>query len=199
MIKNSFLIVSCLLSIAICSFVFAADSEVTLDTTDSSSGFAVKDSVGTTVFRAGGDGEIKGFGIVPIGSVIAWHKTLSGVPVLPDGWVECNGQTLADSGSLLNGSVIPNLNGEERFLRGSSASGTMQDDAFQGHHHSLDRNIRDTDSPYSTGQMVRSYPSPNSNDIKAADPISDGINGTPRTANETRPINMSVVWVMRVK
>jgi hypothetical protein len=58
MIKKSLLIVFCLLSIAICSFVFAADSEVTLDTTDSSSGFAVKDSVGTTVFRAGGDGNV---------------------------------------------------------------------------------------------------------------------------------------------
>jgi hypothetical protein len=27
----------------------------------------------------------------------------------------------------------------------------------------------------------------------------NGINGTPRTANETRPSNMAVVWIMRVK
>jgi hypothetical protein len=58
MIKKSLLIVFCLLSIAICSFVFAADSEVTLDTTDTSSGFAVKDSDGNSVFRAGGDGNV---------------------------------------------------------------------------------------------------------------------------------------------
>jgi hypothetical protein len=29
--------------------------------------------------------------------------------------------------------------------------------------------------------------------------VSNGVNGTPRTSNETRPINMSVVWIMRIK
>jgi hypothetical protein len=59
MIKNSFLIAFGLMSISICSFVFAADSEVTLDTTDSNSGFTVKDSDGNSVFRAGGDGNVE--------------------------------------------------------------------------------------------------------------------------------------------
>jgi hypothetical protein len=58
MIKNSFLIALGLLSIAICSFAFAADSEVTLDTTDSSSGFTVKDSLGDPVMSARGDGNV---------------------------------------------------------------------------------------------------------------------------------------------
>lgn len=68
----------------------------------------------------------EGFGIVPIGSIQAWHKDLSGVS-LPDGWVECNGQLLSDPESPLNGETIPDLNGESRFLRGSSTSGTLQD------------------------------------------------------------------------
>jgi hypothetical protein len=58
MIKKSLLIVFCLLSITICSFVFAADSEVTLDTNDSSSGFTVKDSLGDPVMSARGDGNV---------------------------------------------------------------------------------------------------------------------------------------------
>jgi hypothetical protein len=58
MIKKSLLIVFCLLSIAICSFAFAADTEVTLDTNDTSSGFAVKDSNGNSVMSARGNGKI---------------------------------------------------------------------------------------------------------------------------------------------
>ncbi len=87
----------------------------------------------------------------PIGSVVAWHKDMAGLPstTLPDGWVECNGQTLNDVESGLNGRVIPNLNGaaagasspgfasvERLILRGGSASGTGEMDQFQAHSHS---------------------------------------------------------------
>ena len=87
MIKKSFLIVFCLLSIAICSFVFAADSEVTLDTSDSSSGFAVKDSVGTTVFRAGGDGNVELGGTAGVDGI-----------KFPDGTLQT---TAAESGTIV--------------------------------------------------------------------------------------------------
>lgn len=51
--------------------------------------------------------------IPPIGSVLAWLKSLgtTHTPSLPDGWVECNGQTLSDSDSPYNGDTIPDLNG----------------------------------------------------------------------------------------
>lgn len=68
--------------------------------------------------------------ICPIGSVIAWLKSLgiTHTPALPNGWVECNGQVLSDAGSPYNGDTIPNLNasggGTKRFLRGSTTSGT---------------------------------------------------------------------------
>lgn len=59
----------------------------------------------------------------PIGAVMAWFKSLTGVPAtLPSGWVECNGQTLSDADSPLNGRVIPNLNGDDAFLRGDATS-----------------------------------------------------------------------------
>jgi hypothetical protein len=174
-----------------------------------------------------------GFGVVPIGSVIAWHKSLSGVPALPDGWVECNGQTLSDVASPLNGQAIPDLNGQARFLRGGSTSGTTQSDAMQGHahppgtlnitasgshSHQMDAyRIRNGDSGNSLFQAVMPPGYSTSDGAKATSssvshthaadafagatgsPTSDGASGTPRTASETRPVNMSVVWVMRVK
>lgn len=149
----------------------------------------------------------------PVGSILAWHKSLPGVPALLAGgyYVECNGQTLSDSESPLNGQVIPNLNGHasgansptigrkaQMFLRGATTSGTGQEHAFQGHWHApTPDGIPASQSSGGGGGLTGSaYPTA-SNPIR--DPISDGVNGTPKTANETRPVNMSVVWIMRVK
>jgi hypothetical protein len=144
--------------------------------------------------------------INPIGSIIAWHKNFSGVPSLPDNYAECNGQVISDSESPLNGETLPDLNGDERFLRGGSLSGTLQADAFQGHRHL---------SPISAnngffnvwGQTFGQAPKePSTSNTEgdeyfwhSSDPISDNTNGTPRTADETRPKNMSIVWIMRIK
>ena len=61
--------------------------------------------------------------IVPIGGVIAWLKSFTGTPSLPSGFVECNGQTLDDSDSVFDNEVIPDLNGDNQFVRGNSTSG----------------------------------------------------------------------------
>jgi len=153
---------------------------------------------------------------VPVGGIIGWHKSFANVPALPASgkWVECNGQVLADAGSALDGQTIPNLNGAAggadspgnaakvaMFLRGGVTSGTGQQDAFQGHWHTAR-------TPGSAGILGSSFAmSATLNDLGGAtgwfnpiqDPISNGPHGTPRTANETRPSNMAVVWIMRVK
>ena len=59
----------------------------------------------------------------PIGSVQSWLKTYTNTPTLPDGWVECSGQTLSDANSVYDGQVIPNLNGNNQILKGESTSG----------------------------------------------------------------------------
>ncbi len=61
--------------------------------------------------------------IVPIGGVTAWLKSFENTPPLPSGFVECNGQTLYDSDSVYDGQAIPNLNGNNNFLRGNLISG----------------------------------------------------------------------------
>lgn len=64
-------------------------------------------------------------GLVPIGTILPWVKSLTNTPALTGQFVECNGQTLSDADSVYNGIVIPNLNGGTyRMLRGSSTSGT---------------------------------------------------------------------------
>ena len=62
---------------------------------------------------------------LPVGGVGAWLKDLPGVPALPGDYAECNGQVLADPASPLDGVTLPDLNGQERFLRGSATSGTL--------------------------------------------------------------------------
>jgi len=72
---------------------------------------------------------------VPIGTILSWAKTLTGVPALPTGFVECDGGVLSDAESPLNGQTIPDLNGDNRFLRGNSTSGGTggTDDATHDH------------------------------------------------------------------
>lgn len=65
--------------------------------------------------------------IPPIGSILAWAKSLTGVPSLPDGWLECDGSVISDSDSPMDGQTLPNLNGSsettKKFLRGATTSG----------------------------------------------------------------------------
>jgi len=139
-------------------------------------------------------GAISGFGIVPIGSIVAWHKSLSGTPALPGGWVECNGQTLNDPTSPFHNRGVPDLNGSGRFLRGSATSGALQPDAFQG--HKMQSTLQVVGFQTGGGGLVQGdY----WNQTPLTSTIVDDGHGAPRIADETRPINMSVVWIMRVK
>lgn len=117
--------------------------------------------------------------IVPIGGIVAWHKSLAGTPTLPDGWAECNGQTLADARSPYNGRIIPDLNGvadTSRFLRGQSTSG--QTGGSESHAHS----VPSTRSNSGTGGGAYLWMNPSSTNVTS-----------------TLPSYFSVVWIMRVR
>ena len=65
-------------------------------------------------------------GQIPIGCVVAWLKSFPNCPALSSNFVECNGQTLNDAGSVFNTKTIPDLNGNSnpnRYLRGATTSG----------------------------------------------------------------------------
>lgn len=144
---------------------------------------------------------------VPIGAIIAWHKSFTGVPELPENWVECDGSVISDSESLLDGQTLPDLNGDARFLRGGATSGTEQNHAFMEHGHT--NSYGGTADLYDLGAILKSgtganyagqtrTATPSANNLTARDAISIG-GDSPEVATETRPINMNVVWIMRIK
>ena len=78
--------------------------------------------------------------MVPIGGMIPWAKSLTGVPVLPSGWLECNGQTISDVGSPMNGTVLPDMNNQGWGVVGNLTSGgtNKTEDFLPNHNHVID-------------------------------------------------------------
>ncbi len=159
------------------------------------------------------DSIVGGVDAVPVGTILAWHKSFTGTPALPVGYVECNGQVLSDTASPYNGQTIPNLNSPVNawnsrgsFLRGDTTSGTFENDIFQGHYHTIFKPTNIFEWHYTVGSGTNSLAAgPNDSHREGVTttgygvtaPI-DGTNGTVRFGDETRPVSMSVVWIIKV-
>lgn len=160
---------------------------------------------------------------VPVGAVIAWNKTprdLNGEIVrtlpLPDGWVECNGQILSDTASPLQGTLIPDMNGATDtfggrglFVRGGRYSGEHQQDQLQSHRHRDEGHYHHTFMALSSSKSVGGPWDPAAG---ASDPIDAAYGAVTdaqfanvaeptgaRIGDETRPSNVSMVWIMRTR
>ena len=131
------------------------------------------------------------------------------VPALPSGFVECNGQTLSDANSPFNGMVIPNLNGDNRFLKGDSTSGTTttgthNHQIFVGSYNSsTDKYIAaGGDSSASTSSAGKGY---NSSGTQVSFTYDGSATPAPLTGSYytskdlAEPKSYTVVWIMRVK
>lgn len=97
-----------------------------------------------------------------------------------------------------------------RFLRGIDTSAdtgkrrqpaSLEDDAFQSHHHAMDKGGAPGifDSTVGQGENRRaSKPAyVNRRTFRVLAPISDGANGEPRIAGETRPKNVAVLFCIK--
>lgn len=120
-----------------------------------------------------------GAGIVPIGAIVAWHKSLTGVPALDAEslFVECNGQVLSDSASPLDGQTIPDLNGDNRFMRGNATSGATGGTSSHTHDYGGQESSWAGGSGHTT--------------------LRGNTGGI--VAKSHLPPNMTVVWIMRIK
>ena len=162
---------------------------------------------------------------VPVGTIVAWHVDLTGTPPLPSSWQMCDGQMVTDPASPYFGQTLPDLNGEGRYLRGGVFSGVMQDDATAvnglsaststagSHSHTMSSAGAHSHSRTNVGGVgsTRGFAaasnqsgstSTNSagNHTHAIQPAgSHGHTVSVSGDGETRPITMSVVWILRIK
>jgi hypothetical protein len=146
---------------------------------------------------------------VPVGAIIAWHKSLPGVPAtLPANFHECDGTVISEPLSPMNGQTLPNLNSDGRFLRGGTTSGTLQSSQNKSHSHgpgtlstnhgsSLGHDMIGLEATSPAGSLE--YGSGVTFAYKGIDVVSGttdiSIAGTP---DESRPDNISMVWIMRI-
>lgn len=73
--------------------------------------------------------------------------------------------------------------------------GTLQEDAFQGHHH----NLESTKNAFLSGGSSHWNMGVGSTTMGdfARDIVTDGVNGSPRVSSETRPINISKMMIIK--
>jgi len=183
-------------------------SNLTFDGTNLTAGGTVKSSSGGIIFPDGSTQTVAASS--PIGSMIMFAASTP-----PTGWLECNGSlvstttyanlygvigTTFGSGSGTFG--LPDMRGY--FARGwdhgagvdsGRAFGSTQTDAFQGHLHpqtGATLVISSFGIPGGYSGSVLTTESANT-----GSPVNDGTNGVPRTASETRPKNVALMYIIK--
>jgi len=123
-----------------------------------------------------------------VGTIKPWHKSATGMPsnMLTAFWKECDGAAFADAESPLSFANLPDLNSTQRFIRGSTTSGTTG--GSDTHTHT-----------FNTGDHFGQV-----GDVQANGPVTDagGVNkmNIPDPANASSvPAHLEMVWVIKVK
>jgi len=130
---------------------------------------------------------------------------------LPDGWVRCDGATIPHP-SVWAGQLTPNLNGEKRFLRGSSDLEmlTMEDEKTRlpdhthnskskPHTHSYtDTYLSDQHCDMASGSYWCIHGNSKTTGSTTVDVEVQGVSNHGEFDDETRPKNMHVIYIMRV-
>lgn len=118
---------------------------------------------------------------VPSGAV--WAFDLAACPA---GWSEYT----AARGRFLRGID----NGAGNDPGGTRAPGNVQADALQGHKHNMDEAGSSNITWVSSGGNGHYTAGTTLKGVGIGIPVNDGTNGVPRTANETRPKNVAVLF-----
>jgi len=146
---------------------------------------------GTTLIES----STRSVGDVPVGGVIPWLSNLAGVPNLPVGWMLCDGSTVADALSSMNGTVIPDLNGDNRFLRGADTAGGTG--GSETHVHNW---LHDSDDSYNAAGnnlALVTFEATTAGTTTTIDLDNESAKYT--NSISTLPTYMDVVWIIRIR
>ena len=133
----------------------------------------------------------------PEGAVVAFY-----LESCPEGWAPADGSNGTPNlrGAFVRGRDDIGTGPSGRDPGGSRVIGHFQDDAFQGHFHDLQAEIASYSGVVGGIIVTRDSPVVGSATFSggsASTIKTDGINGSPRIANETRPKNVALTYCMR--
>ncbi len=104
-----------------------------------------------------------------------------------------------------DGAFLRQVGGNANVDNVTALTGTVQNDAFQGHNHRIRLAAAPAWNAAQAGANNSSHNATERSSVvdmessnQATTIISNGTNGTPRTANETRPTNIAVRWWKRI-
>ena len=142
---------------------------------------------------------------LPLGTIISWNEL--DVDSHPPNWVECDGRTI--QAGPWEGKTTPDINNSKRFLRGGTLAEAFQEeeDAFQEHHHQHTHNYRESSRAMSGSEKGDGDGTPRFVKFGSFSGSTDGaihgkivagdLSTSARTAAETRPKNIKVVFLMK--
>jgi hypothetical protein len=137
--------------------------------------------------------------LLPIGSIIPWHKSLSEEVKLTAQWKECDGSVVNDQDSPYNGKILPKLNQEYLFLRGREVSGIYQEQDSTTIFIKGEKKAESKGGPFP-------YKHEDTLSRSKSAQVFSGKWEEPATEltftfidKEVRPANMSVVWIIKIK
>ena len=140
--------------------------------------------------------------IAPVGTIIAWTnkpiKDTTTTVDLPAGWVKCDGSEITEG--IWTGLTTPNLNGERRFLRGSADGNvlSLEDGAVKTLKYD-DQFYHTYGCPSDSVYLGRTRTGTCQNCADDYYCMFQGkvVGGT--GGGETRPLNMAVIYIMKIK
>jgi len=140
--------------------------------------------------------------IIPIGAIIPWHGDFDNTPELPEHFAKCNGQTIDDEESPYYGQELPDLNGENRFLRGDDTSGDSGGaDSVQLSVSEMPSHEHDVDGWASGSGSTTTFSSDAFTESGSFSSRSGRLvrNTGGNEPHENQPPYMDVIWIMRIK
>lgn len=168
--------------------------------------------------------QAKGASDTPIGAIVPW-----GSSTVPDGWLECNGQSTGGYPELaaLYGSNVPDLRGEfirgwdhGRGVDGGRSMKSFQNHAMQSHTHSTSITVHGTTNfsvsisipgklpPYSTGSGVFglanaaghvTYKNYSASGSAALTASGTGTSTPAGSGTENRPRNVALMYIIKAQ